>query len=764
MVNTTVRTFAVAAMTVATVVGLVRVFDDPWFLVPLLGVAVTAHLAAAATRRLPAGVAGTVMVLVGTLVCVGSTHRKATTGGLPTPSTFRTIGQDLSGVVEVLRDNAAPVSPEPGLLLIVAAAVWIAAWSADRLTLLYDAPAEAVVPTATVFVIVTALAGPDHRWFPVAVYGAAVAVHLLVQRHLAPRRDTTGVTGNLAWHPIASGLVVTALAITVGLGAAATVPALQFDGANPIRGDRTVEVTPPLIDLRDRLVNPTDEELFRTTGGGPHYWRLTAYDEFDGARWRMSTSRSSRIDGSLPTGPGISVGDSHDPATTTFELTGLDGTFAPAAFRPARLEGGPTRSPDRPTPRMRWDARNLALVVGTDDGGVGGLSYTVTSQIPQADPDRLAAVQGPIPAELDRYTDLPEHARTRLGPVARQITADASGPYAHAMALQRYFQEGFVYQTDLRDVYDDPDGLLGESTGAITAFLQTRVGYCVHFAGAYAALARTLGLPARVAVGFTPGSTVGDGSDTRIVRSRNAHVWPEVFFDGYGWLPFEPSPGRGNHDAESYTGTVGVDDPDFGSGGEDTQPVPSTTAPDGAGSTPAAPTTATAPRADVEDDASRMPTTPVPTGGARSGRALSWTGLLLAGAVMVGPSIRLIRRGRRRRSATDPARRVRLAWTDTLDAWTHLDLHRRPSDTDRDLGERLAGRVTGLTGESDPPPDPRRLAELATAAAWNAPGVTDRDVVEARREASGLERMARRHRSAVSRLVGWFDPRYRGGD
>ena len=71
-------------------------------------------------------------------------------------------------------------------------------------------------------------------------------------------------------------------------------------------------------------------------------------------------------------------------------------------------------------------------------------------------------------------------------------------------------------------------------------------------------MARSVGMPARVAVGFTPGLTQGDGS--RVVLGRNAHAWPEVWFDGIGWVPFEPTPGRGAPGSESYTGVPPAQD------------------------------------------------------------------------------------------------------------------------------------------------------------------------------------------------------------
>ena len=85
-------------------------------------------------------------------------------------------------------------------------------------------------------------------------------------------------------------------------------------------------------------------------------------------------------------------------------------------------------------------------------------------------------------------------------------------------------------------------------------FLAQRRRYCEQFAGTYAAFARVLGLPSRVAIGFTPGEQRDDGR--YYVQDKHAHAWPEIYFDRVGWVPFEPTPGRGSPGAERYTGVA----------------------------------------------------------------------------------------------------------------------------------------------------------------------------------------------------------------
>ena len=114
-------------------------------------------------------------------------------------------------------------------------------------------------------------------------------------------------------------------------------------------------------------------------------------------------------------------------------------------------------------------------------------------------------------------------------------------PYEAAITLQDWFRSEFDYSLEVQ---------AGHSNSAIEGFLRDRVGYCEQFAGTYAAMMRTLGIPARVAVGFTPGNFNGERYS---VLGKNAHAWPEVWFDELGWVPFEPTPGRGAPGAENYT-------------------------------------------------------------------------------------------------------------------------------------------------------------------------------------------------------------------
>jgi transglutaminase-like putative cysteine protease len=633
-----------------------------------------------------------------------------------------------------------------------AVALWIVAWSTDRLTFGYAAPVEALVPSTTVFVVVTSLAADDHRWFCTAFYAGALALHVLVVRHLAPTRRA-GPARAGSWRPVVRGATMAGAALLVGLGAAATVPSLDTQGMVGLHDKHTITVVSPLVDIRTRLVDQADDVLFTVDARHGEYWRLMALDDFDGETWSPPDSRDPEAGHVLSSG--ASKPD-YAQFQASFDLTGLGGQFAPAPYRPTGLYALEDESAPDSDPRLLWDEDYSTLIASSATGDVTDLSYVVTAQVPDVQAAQVRAARGRVPADIERtFTQLPADFPSVLRTQARRIVAGAATPYAKARALQDFFspRNGFTYSTDLRTVPS------GENTNAMIEFLRVREGFCEQFAGTYAALARAVGLPTRIAVGFTWGTEkrAPDGSRSFVVTGRNAHAWPEVYFAGLGWLPFEPTPGRGNPAATAYTGIephqddAGVTPP--------TLTAPPTTLAD---QIPAAPTTA-APTPSTSTPGAVAPAGERPGPPSTSAAAPTTERILfvvvLALALGSAALVRLLRRGVLRRAADTPARRVRLAWAETLHAWRPLDLVRNRADTDRDVGDRLEERLQRLRGPGGRDLGARRLAELASAAAWNSSGVTDADAREAAAFASALGRVARDHRTRWSKFVGWFDPR-----
>jgi len=285
----------------------------------------------------------------------------------------------------------------------------------------------------------------------------------------------------------------------------------------------------PLVDVRSRLVDLGNIELFTVSTDTPRYLGLTSLAVFDGTRWLPLTENVRPADGALADAPAGST-----TVVQNISISKLGGLLAPAARAPTAVEWQGGRN-------MQWANTSGALLV---DGGLdSGFKYQVTSadSDPTADALRQATVSGADPA----YYTLPESVPDEVRAMAQQVTAQATTPYDQARALQDWFRTTFQYSLTVQR---------GHSNDDMVSFLSTRKGYCEQFSGTFATMARSLGLPTRVVVGFTPGQLRADG--LYHVADANAHAWDEVWFDGYGWVLFDPTPGRGAQGAEQHTGAA----------------------------------------------------------------------------------------------------------------------------------------------------------------------------------------------------------------
>ncbi len=166
-----------------------------------------------------------------------------------------------------------------------------------------------------------------------------------------------------------------------------------------------------------------------------------------------------------------------------------------------------------------------------------GDAYSVIGLQSVASPDDLRGAGEEYPAYVTaRYLQLPESVTERTRQVAADVTADAATPYDKAVAIEGFLRETYPYEEKIAS----PPG----SRDVVDWFLfDEQQGYCEYFASAMIVLLRAEGIPARMVTGFSPASW-DIAEQGYLYRERQAHAWVEVFFPGYGWVPFEPTPGR----------------------------------------------------------------------------------------------------------------------------------------------------------------------------------------------------------------------------
>ncbi len=284
-----------------------------------------------------------------------------------------------------------------------------------------------------------------------------------------------------------------------------------------------------VMDLRARGTL-SDDIVFRVRAPFASLWRAEAFDTYDGSTWTRSTSPLIPLDSNdsggydVPAQTGSAAGGSTLVQTFFIEQTQPNVLFAAATPSTVYFPAGGLRS-DRDG--------SIRSPIFLDQG----LVYSVESTIPTATPAQLRSL-GPMsrmPARepYQRLLQLPETLPQRDRDLAARITAGAPSEYDAVMAVQGWLQTNTRY--DLT-VPREPEGV-----DAVDQFLfVTHRGFCEHIAAAMAVLLRADGIPTRVVTGYGPGER-NPFTGYYEVRNADAHAWVEVYYPGYGWVPYDPT-------------------------------------------------------------------------------------------------------------------------------------------------------------------------------------------------------------------------------
>ncbi|MHC5909241.1 transglutaminase family protein, partial [Streptomyces sp. S6] len=297
-------------------------------------------------------------------------------------------------------------------------------------------------------------------------------------------------------------------------------------------GGGTISAVNPLVSLRDSLNIDQDRTVLTVRTNSSNlsdmYLRIVSLDDFDGTTWRPSRKRIQEVPKDFPTPVGLRSSVKRTEVSTQITAAGWYAQdWLPMPYPPSgvQIKGN-----------WRFEPEGMTLV-GDHGQNTRGLTYQVNSLEVRPTAEQLAAAPPARASILNDYTEVPPSLPQVVWREAREITRGAGTDYAKAVALQDYFAVtgGFQYDTQVE---------VGSGPDAIARFLRDKQGFCVHYSFAMAAMARTLGIPARVAVGFAPGTPQGNG--TVQVSLKDAHAWPELYFEGIGWTRFEPTPTRGS--------------------------------------------------------------------------------------------------------------------------------------------------------------------------------------------------------------------------
>jgi transglutaminase-like putative cysteine protease len=495
---------------------------------------------------------------------------------------------------------------------------------------------------------------------------AIVVLAALLGLTIVRRRDGSAAAGS------AVAVAVLLTAAIAGPYLSTWLPGRPYD----VRDHLSTPVVPradlsPLDRVADYRSRP-DERLFTVTSTAAGPWRLAVLDRFDGHDW----STSARF---TPAGLGVPPADDgaapdSRPIRQDIELDHLRGDLLPALDRPVRLIHGVT-------------AVDVSSGVLLGPGPGPGRRYTVVSRPPPVPDD------GPElgPADGPRVSlDLPAPVPDELSTLAAGIPPSRAGANALVDRLR----------TGLRH---DPSAGTGRSYGHLAHFLTgTRSGSPEQFATAFALAARRAGMPSRLVVGFTGGTTAGT---THTVSGRHATVWVEINFDGAGWIAFDPTPPPD----PASTPTPGTSQP--------TRPAPPSATPAPHSPTP---TQVSGDAADGFGGRSDGPTER-PDDGYRT-----WWWWLVGAAFAAGAGAYTVivltapaRRRSRRRRARDPRARTILAWHDLLESTANVAPRTRLARmTTRQVADLIMARIP-TRADVDP------LVTFADIALYSDDGVDD---------------------------------------
>jgi transglutaminase-like putative cysteine protease len=671
------------------------------------------------------------------------------------PGALNLLRQLVEAGFQVTREQAPPVESSQGIVLLVAGSAGLIALLVDLLAATLRQPALAGLPLLAVYCVPAALLDGGLPWYYFLL--AASGFLLLLTADSGDRVRAWGrvlaSSGNAGRHPADGGMAaggrrVGAAVVLMAVAIPAVVPGLsnQIIGGNGEgdgtgNGGRTITRINPILDLRKDLTSPKNTELltYRTSVNNPEPLRIVTSDVFDGKTWAPSTDsipRSQKARNSLPAPPGLTSEVARTYAETVISIGALNETYLPLPY-PAQSVAV----------RGDWLYDATTLNVIGDGVTTQGLSYTVKHLDVRPTVKQLAASPAAPAGITAKYLSLPRGLPANIGDTARKIAKDGSD-YEKAVRLQRWFRSG-VFQYSL-DAPDPADG--DSSSDAIADFLNQKKGYCVHFASAMAVMARTLGIPARVAVGFLPGDRQAD--DLWSVTANDAHAWPELYFEGVGWTRFEPTPRGGGLTPPQWSNpSTGVvpNSPVETSAPEDT----TTSAPDESGA-------ARVPRETDETAAAKTAT--------KDGQSVPWRAVVIMLVILVGLALprlaaSLASRRRWNRATSMPAL-AEAAWDDLrlglsdlgvrwAAAWTPQAVKRRLLD-DYEFDPRLQAALDRLTDEIEnaryaPPTEElgRTVGERSADVATVVSAVSDRLPSQTRWRARVWPQ------SGVARLISW---------
>jgi transglutaminase-like putative cysteine protease len=555
-----VNTRLTVAAGIATVLASIALYPllagGPWFWGGVGAVIVVGAVGAATRRRAIPAVLCFLAAIGAEFLYLNAVFagRESWGGLLPTNASLHHLQLLLKQAMHETSKYAPPVPPRPGIVLLTVAGIGMVGVLTDVLAVRLHRPALAGLPLLVLFCVPLTTDARPSAVGGTLVFAAGMVGYLgllsadgrhrlrLWGRLIHPWQDDADSQGPDVRPLAAAGRRIGSAAVVLALALPLLVPGLKahrlFPGEGTGKGGGQgnhgqISFPKPLdllnTDLHDS--HPVPVLSYRTTDSAPPYLQVYVLGNLTTNAWVMgrpptTTGLTSR--GLMPAAPGLAKST---PGPFLREEVYLGKGLSnrgnvsylplPYAARQVRVAGS------------SWRIDGSTLSVLSASARLAGLRYSVLAKDVNPLPQQLRNT--PAPTSAGGYLYVPAAYRTKkLDKLTNKIIGNRTTAFGKAVAIQQWFTAPGHFKYTLQVAQT-------QSSSALIDFLtKSKRGYCQQFAFAMAVLARLAGIPARVIVGYTQGSFIGN--NTWQVKTSDAHAWPELFFPGAGWLRFEPTP------------------------------------------------------------------------------------------------------------------------------------------------------------------------------------------------------------------------------
>ncbi len=676
---------AVAVAVAGAALGLNGVLRGWMWYSPVLTTVLAVSFTMAALRSLrvrslpvaAGGLAALTMVLTFTFF-----RQHSIAGFIPSGDTMTQVGRFLRRASRTVLAESAPVAPNAGIVMVACALLGVLVILIDALAFPLASPATSGIGILAILVV-PAIIKPQSVGVA-GFLGAAVGYLLILAcSHWFAPDPRTGADSARTPGQFRQAALAGSVALTLTLLLQPLIPG--FDRGTFPQGSRlnpfgAASGLNPMITLGSSLRSPEGggRITYATNAPTTPYLRSVTVDTFDGEVWAPDDREPYRRPGTGRIDSGLESAPAELRVVTAIRTGRFTSPYLPVPYAPESVSGL--------TGRWSWDPATLSIR-GTDTD-TRDQQFTAVSVTPQLSAELLAQSGGPPEGVAELFVRPPANIPDVVRQTSASVVAGSATPYARAMAIQQYLRSAefrYSLESPVQGGYD------GNGMSVLADFLEQKSGYCIHFASAMAVMARLEGIPSRVAVGYAPGrptgatvSVAGQGPLPEYeVDARDAHAWPELYFQGVGWVAFEPTPSRGLVPAYAAVPT--------GSGGASTNEPDDPLTP--AGRDSVAPATPLAPVP--------LPGAAAPAGSGvhQASEHLGTGAAILLIMLLAAPRLARDAIRRRRLRSTGPASRpapAQRAWAELRDLAADFGLAAGTGETARQFVERLL--ASGLLG------------------------------------------------------------------